>query len=1214
MTNATNQCPEPVQLKKFVLGELSLQEVEDYQQHLSQCDPCVETIESLKVDDTFTGIARQAFQNELTTSQDEQSAVEDMIRRASSWSRSEAAGQSLPQAAIEMDRSAEVHRLLREPIEPEDIGAIAHYRIQHLLGTGSTGVVYLALDTKLDRQVVLKLLRPSLGEAARKRFVAEGRATAKLDHQNIVTIYEVGSDGPLSYLAMQWLPGKTLDEKLQHEEALPVAQTRELARQLTSGLQAAHSRELIHRDIKPANIWIPDGDGQAKILDFGLVRIADEDPQLTCTGMIAGTPCFMSPEQSRGDSIDRRSDLFSLGCVMYQCLTGRLPFRSDNALATLRSIQQDQPTQPHELDPAIDTATSDLVMCLLEKSPSRRPSDANEVMTALNSDPEDWAFEYEPQTQNQSLRKRTGSGFWKALAAMLFGIALGAFALAYGQQILRVVTNQGVIEIDTKVDDVKIEIVDGGKVVKVVDLATEQSIEIKSGEYEIRPVSDKNSISVDKTSLVLSRGETEIVRISQKSDSVANTAASSLLGQQDDSLLEQMGLSGGPYRLRPGDVLGVFIDGLIGSFDSDPPVHYPNDGRTPVIGFPIAIEHDGNISIPILGDVQVSTLTVPQARKKLINACTKNPRPDGHGPLLQGNARVMLNLIRQTGEKASFTGSNTANKRSNALSTTVVKGPSSKGRSSTVDTPAGESRANVRQGHLSFGTSSNRNTSETSPLEAPVPQQSNGSHVETIKNFIPGGSVTFGPSHSMTVLPIPAKNQHEQAQSRIDELKKLREETPDDPLIAMQLLSAKVELQQLKAFRFGNDNPEPLRQIVQLREQQLELIDKNSSSKDLADRKKIRYQLGVARNSLHAFEKEHRILPYTQLVYENNIYEHWYQIAKQERQTEKLTKAMLSMANLAGDTERDEMLEIILQIARRGPGVTTNILAHEFRQTVLQVLGMQDADTFVQILVDEMARNRECEMVSSAYSEILKRKLNVNSDRNMDLAVQLTDALLKYATEYGEIKSTFDLFFRGCQQQLENGLANNEAAKTLVELYLDKVLSSVVLSSRVASVNIRGGGGHLSSLPIEVSHYSRIARLFPDSKGLEALIKNDINSVNEIANKLRKAGSSDDKAVAFIAGLLNVINELPEKNQPKQLLVDCVNEDLQFFDDTRRQLLGSGDWAGTYSASITSFLEIGSLEFLQKLDAHKHGSLVKLELEDGVVQIQEKKKTTPSDD
>lgn len=190
--------------------------------------------------------------------------------------------------------------------------------IVKLIGSGSTGVVFLANDLRLDRRVVLKILRPSLGQPAQTRFIAEAKATAAIQHPNVVTIYEVGSDGPLSYIAMQWSPGETLDSLLQTADPLPLAEVRRLVSEVAHGLAAAHARGLIHRDIKPANVWITEKSGEAKILDFGLVRVTDEDPQLTCTGMIAGTPCFMSPEQSRGDALDHRSDLFSLGCLLYQ--------------------------------------------------------------------------------------------------------------------------------------------------------------------------------------------------------------------------------------------------------------------------------------------------------------------------------------------------------------------------------------------------------------------------------------------------------------------------------------------------------------------------------------------------------------------------------------------------------------------------------------------------------------------------------------------------------------------------------------------------------------------------------------------------------------------------------------------------------------------------------------------------------------------------------
>ena len=973
MNDLQNPCPEPQQLKKFVLGELSIAEIEDYQQHLSQCDPCVETIASLKVDDTFFGIARQAFQDdELMTSVDDRSAVEDMIKQASQWSRDQVDSGLPASEANDLARSVEVQRLLREPIGPDDIGAIAHYRVQQLLGTGSTGVVYLALDTKLDRQVVLKILRPTLGDAARQRFVAEGRATAKLDHQNIVTIYEVGSDGPLSYLAMQWLPGQTLDQKLQNEESFSVADAKELAGQIASGLAAAHAQDLIHRDIKPANIWIPDGDVPAKILDFGLVRIADEDPQLTCTGMIAGTPCFMSPEQSRGDVIDARSDLFSLGCVIYQCLTGRLPFRSDNALATLRSIQQDQPTHPQERDPNIDHATSNLVMCLLEKSPSRRPKNAAAVVSALNSEPQDWSFQYEPPTQTKP--RKTPGGIWKSIAALIIGIGLGAFALAYGQQIIRIVTDRGLIEIESMVNDVKIEIVDGGEVVKVVDLATEQSIEIKSGQYEIRPLSEDNSIEVENGNLILSRGETEIVRVARSNSVDSRASAGSkkmrqfpinaetrrktiekvknwldgnvkhrysfttdqrMLGVSTTAENAEQVFSAvkriireneGPYRLQPGDVLGVFIDGLIGRFDADPPVHYPADGRPPLIGFPIPIDHDGTISIPILGDVKVATMTVQEARQKLIVACTKEDR-DGKGPLLRSQSRIMLNLIRRADESALTSIGSTS--IGNKISSSDAFNPSTARKTGTLSQlPLTTQTQVIGQPEIQNVLPSNKQNpdfeSPTDSFELPPLTSSKNEEWK------------YDPNEPLELPSIVrmARNekQHEQAlrqaKEKIKKLEKLSGSSPDHN-IQLITLNAKIELQRVKADGIVGTyvfDPEPLRAILRLRQDQLKLIDnrlfdgpEESPEKDLvAVRKKIRYELGVARKELFDFESSNQIRPFTQPVYEDQIYEDWYRIAQNERKLETLNLAIQSMANLAGPNEKLELLETVVNVSRLG--------------------------------------------------------------------------------------------------------------------------------------------------------------------------------------------------------------------------------------------------------------------------------------------------------
>ncbi|MEM7454737.1 MAG: protein kinase [Planctomycetota bacterium] len=657
MIDKLERCPEAGTLVDFLLGKLSSNELESCQEHIADCAPCVETIRGLKIDgDTLSDLTREAWeaaQAEENTATQEAGIVEGLIarmQRLSDDNRSTFA----PDAASG-NRAAEVQTLLSAPEHEGDIGHLSNYRITALLGAGSTGVVYHAIDERLGRPVALKILRPSLGEAARERFTAEARATAAINHPNVVTIYEVGEDGPLAFIAMQWLPGRTLDELLELEESLTAEQVQQLGIQLAKGLGAAHGCGLIHRDIKPANIWMPENE-HPRILDFGLVRITDENPQLTCTGMIAGTPCYMSPEQSRGQSLDGRSDLFSLGCVLYQSLTGRLPFHCDNALSTLQSIQRDQPTPPNELDPAIPGDVSDLVMCLLEKSPGRRPPDATAVANALQSDRVDWPFEVPSPVapkKPQAVRQ-TSSGWWKAAAALMVGLMLGAMGIMYGPQITRIVTNQGEIVIDSKVDDVQIEVLEGGDVVRVIDLQTEQSLDIRAGQYEFRPVGDENAITISPSNLTMTRGGQEIVTVKFES---ANNQLNSESAIEAEDLSGRNDLSGAngfeaannnsspaePYRLGAGDVLGVFVEGVLGSYDESPPAHFPDpaSGLPPSLGYPVIVDSKGFISLPLLPEILVSGMTVSELRQ-LVDSRYK----EGDEALLIDHARILISLMR----------------------------------------------------------------------------------------------------------------------------------------------------------------------------------------------------------------------------------------------------------------------------------------------------------------------------------------------------------------------------------------------------------------------------------------------------------------------------------------------------------------------------------------------------------------------------------------
>src|SRR5437764_5748351 len=163
-------------------------------------------------------------------------------------------------------------------------------------------------------------MRPALasGKAARQRFLREARAAAAVKHDHIVTIYAVGEDRGVPFLAMEFLEGEPLDARLEREKNLPMAEVLRIAREISEGLAGAHDKGLIHRDIKPANVWLEGQWGRVKILDFGLARAAREHAQLTQTGAILGTPAYMAPEQARGETVDARCDLFSLGCVLYR--------------------------------------------------------------------------------------------------------------------------------------------------------------------------------------------------------------------------------------------------------------------------------------------------------------------------------------------------------------------------------------------------------------------------------------------------------------------------------------------------------------------------------------------------------------------------------------------------------------------------------------------------------------------------------------------------------------------------------------------------------------------------------------------------------------------------------------------------------------------------------------------------------------------------------
>jgi serine/threonine protein kinase/WD40 repeat protein len=272
---------------------------------------------------------------------------------------------------------------LAEPVEqPTQLGG---YRIQKLLGEGGMGAVYAAVDIALRRPVAIKTMRPELAsnESARSRFSREAQAAAAVENDHIVRIYFVGEDRGVPFIAMEYLRGKPLNEWMRKHLPASPQQILKIGYETALGLAAAHSRGLVHRDIKPANIWLEAPQGRVKILDFGLARSAERDVHLTGTGVVVGTPAYMALEQARGLAVDHRTDLFSLGCVLYHLATGHRPFTGSNTLAVLTSLALDTPVAPCEVNSAVPKPLSDLILRLIAKLPEDRPQTAAEVAEQL---------------------------------------------------------------------------------------------------------------------------------------------------------------------------------------------------------------------------------------------------------------------------------------------------------------------------------------------------------------------------------------------------------------------------------------------------------------------------------------------------------------------------------------------------------------------------------------------------------------------------------------------------------------------------------------------------------------------------------------------------------------------------------------------------------------------------------------------------------------
>jgi serine/threonine protein kinase len=289
------------------------------------------------------------------------------------------------QGETRVDNKAADLSFLTPTNKPGVLGRLGHYDILEVIGKGGMGIVLRAFDERLHRVVAIKVMAAQLATngAARKRFTREAQAAAAVSHDHIVTIHAVEEAAGHPYLVMQCVSGMSLQERIDRQGPMQLTEIVRIGMQAAAGLAAAHAHGVVHRDIKPANILLENGIERVKITDFGLARAAS-DANLTQSGVVAGTPSFMSPEQARGEAVDARTDLFSLGSVLYAMCTGRAPFRASGSMAVLKRVCDETARPIRETNPDIPDWLVAIIDKLHAKEPAQRFQSAAEVAELLN--------------------------------------------------------------------------------------------------------------------------------------------------------------------------------------------------------------------------------------------------------------------------------------------------------------------------------------------------------------------------------------------------------------------------------------------------------------------------------------------------------------------------------------------------------------------------------------------------------------------------------------------------------------------------------------------------------------------------------------------------------------------------------------------------------------------------------------------------------------
>lgn len=362
-TLKTETCYSSLVLQRLLSEQLAGSEETDVLDHIEHCDDCRNTM------------SRLAGGTEI---------VEDIQQHLADHGVPDAGLATVLESDLVEAEIEQILAILGPTDDPHMMGRLGTYEVVSVIGRGSTGIVFKALDRGLNRFVAIKMLIPSFAGngPARERFAREGRSIASVRDQHVVQVFAVSEHKGLPFIVMEYLPTGSLAQRIAREGTLHPVEVVRVGMQIATALAAAHRQGIVHRDVKPANVLLANGVNRALVTDFGLARLLDES-SMTHSGAISGTPQFMSPEQAQGASVDHRSDLFSLGSVLYAACTGHSPFRSETVFGVIKRVCESEPRPINEVNPRVDRWLCGFIGKLHAKNPNERFQSAEEVAQLL---------------------------------------------------------------------------------------------------------------------------------------------------------------------------------------------------------------------------------------------------------------------------------------------------------------------------------------------------------------------------------------------------------------------------------------------------------------------------------------------------------------------------------------------------------------------------------------------------------------------------------------------------------------------------------------------------------------------------------------------------------------------------------------------------------------------------------------------------------------